>query len=65
MADITKCRGDNCPLKEQCYRHTTIEGILQSYFTESPFEQLGDEIKCEYYWNNKIYKELNDNSTGN
>ena len=49
MADITKCKGTDCPLKETCYRFLAMEGLRQSYFKDVPFK---DE-KCEYYWNIK------------
>ena len=49
MADITKCRGTGCPLKETCYRFLAMEGLWQSYFIDIPFK----DGKCEYYWNIK------------
>ena len=34
MADITMCRGKDCPLKDRCYRHTAVENPhWQSWFT--------------------------------
>ena len=49
MADITKCKGTDCPLKESCYRFLAMEGLRQSFFTDVPFK----DGKCEYYWNIK------------
>ena len=46
MADITKCKGTGCPLKETCYRFLAMEGLRQSYFIDIPFK----DGKCEYYW---------------
>ena len=46
MADITKCMGDGCPIKEKCYRYTAKESTYQSYFTKAPF----DGEKCDMYW---------------
>lgn len=46
MADITKCRGDGCPIKEECYRYTAKDNSYQDYFTEVPFI----EGKCDMYW---------------
>ena len=46
MADITKCKGVNCPHKEQCYRYTSEADEYQSYFTESPIK----DGKCDHYW---------------
>ena len=45
MADISKCSGDNCPLKETCYRFTAIaDEIWQTY---GVFEY---DDGCSYYW---------------
>ena len=49
MADITKCKGTDCPLKETCYRFLAMEVLRQSYFIDVPFK----DGKCEYYWNIK------------
>ena len=47
MTDITKCLGENCPMKESCYRFTAeSEGIGQTYFIEPPIK----DGKCEHYW---------------
>jgi len=54
MADISMCKGDNCKLKEKCYRFTaTREEIWQSYFLKPPID---DEGNCEYYWDNESTK---------
>jgi hypothetical protein len=48
MADITKCNGNNCPMKETCYRYTAkITPQWQSYFSETP--EIVDG-KCDYYY---------------
>ena len=57
MADITKCKGEGCPIKESCYRFTVEASELQSYFFTPPF----DGKTCEMYWGKKsefIYNEL-------
>ena len=46
MTDISKCSGENCPMKESCYRFTAEAGQMQSYFIEPPIK----DGKCEYYW---------------
>ena len=46
MPDITMCRGEKCPLKEICYRHTAKPDRYQSYFAQSPV--LGGT--CKYFW---------------
>jgi hypothetical protein len=46
MADISKCRGIDCPLKERCFRFLTIPSRWQSYFHgESGLSE--DKTKCE------------------
>jgi hypothetical protein len=46
MADITKCKGDGCPVKGTCYRFTAMAGMLQSFFVQSPIK----DGECEMYW---------------
>jgi len=49
MADITKCKGKECPLKETCKRYLAIANkFYQSYFTEIPYNVK--EKKCDMYW---------------
>ena len=49
MADITKCEGKDCPLKEKCYRFTTKDNeFRQSYFTETPYNK--ETKTCGYLW---------------
>lgn len=49
MAEIAMCRGDGCPLKDMCYRHTAEKDpYRQMYYTKTPYENG----KCKQYWNN-------------
>lgn len=49
MPDITMCKGEDCPLKESCYRYkATPDPIYQSYFTVIPFNS--EEKSCDTYW---------------
>ena len=42
------CRGENCELKETCYRYTApIDEFRQSVFTETPTEK-----PCKHFWDN-------------
>ncbi len=57
MSDITKCRGVNCRIKDQCKRYTAKESVWQSYFMESPIK----DNKCDMYWgeqNESIFNQL-------
>ena len=63
MADITKCEGINCPLKENCFRFTAIESMYQSYFVDVPFK----DNECEMFWGKKsesIFNQLKDITNG-
>jgi hypothetical protein len=52
MADIAKCIGKNCKVKESCYRFTAKDSLYwQSYI--SPKVKDG---KCNMYWENKKQK---------
>jgi hypothetical protein len=46
MADITKCKGDGCRIKETCYRFRAMAGMRQSFFVTSPIK----DGECEMYW---------------
>lgn len=51
MADITMCKGNNCPLKEKCYRFTAnSNNLYQAYFVEEPIK----DGKCDMYWDNEL-----------
>jgi hypothetical protein len=47
MADISKCLGKDCPLKDKCYRYLAVDGGWQSYFTEIPFDN--ETNNCKYF----------------
>ena len=52
MPDITLCSGQDCPLKETCYRYkATPSKYRQSYFTEAPYDKEKEE--CDHYWTDK------------
>lgn len=56
MADITMCKGTNCPLKESCYRFTAPENeYRQSYFMNPPIEFVDNKAVCRDYWNNSRF----------
>jgi hypothetical protein len=48
MADITKCTGDYCELRESCYRFKAIENeFRQAYFSKAPNLT---SYECDMYW---------------
>lgn len=47
MPDIAMCWGDNCPIKETCYRFTAKPSKWrQSFLAESPIKE---DNTCEYF----------------
>lgn len=48
---MSMCKGNECPLKETCYRHKAVSnGAMQSYI-DSPYN--AEEKKCDFYWPTK------------
>ena len=62
--DYTRCLGNECPIKDKCYRFFgPIEPLYQSYFVDIPgkWEEETDDIgsgfervirtwKCDMFW---------------
>jgi hypothetical protein len=59
MPDIAMCSGEGCPQKDKCHRHTAKASDYQSFFMNPPMKE--DET-CEYFWDNKDYKDEQQNS---
>ncbi|TAH31467.1 MAG: DUF2934 domain-containing protein [Cytophagales bacterium] len=49
--DITMCGGENCPLKNNCYRFTGEILARQDFFGSLPYNQKTNE--CEHFYDNK------------
>ena len=62
MADITKCTGVNCPIRDNCYRYTAKDSSLcQSYFVDDNVgEHTVDGFKCDLYWGDNAESIWND-----
>ena len=56
MPDISMCVGNDCPIKENCYRYKAKPCEYQSYFMEAPYKD-GD---CFHYWK---MEEISSNTT--
>ena len=39
--DLSKCIGENCPIKEKCYRHIGPSGLQQSWHSYKYVEGEG------------------------
>ena len=67
-ADITMCSGQDCPIKEKCYRFTAPKNMIrQSYFAQSPGKTEDGEFICEMYWgknSQSIWDKLKDITNG-
>lgn len=68
MADITKCKGIDCPVADDCYRFKAKDGHYQSYFSELNVGEVVDgKFKCNMYWGEKaeqIWNQLKDITDG-
>ena len=52
MADITKCQGFICPLKENCYRFTAESNPYRQSYMQPPYDF--EKEKCESYISNSV-----------
>ena len=53
MPDISMCKGNECPLKETCYRYKANPDHYQSYFVDIPLKEDGT---CDHFmeiWKSK------------
>jgi hypothetical protein len=57
--NITMCKGGNCPLKDQCFRHTAKPSEYQDYFIVVPYKIKNNEFKCNYLWTDNNQRVLN------
>ena len=57
--NITMCKGGNCPLKDQCFRHTAKPSEYQDYFIVVPYKIQNNEFKCNYLWTDNNQRVLN------
>lgn len=47
------CSGENCPMKERCYRFTaTKSDWRQSFFLNPPIKE---DKTCDHFWDNNSY----------
>jgi hypothetical protein len=54
MADITMCKGQDCPLRESCYRYTAqANPFRQSYFMT---EHMDENDECPEWVDSGVIK---------
>lgn len=56
--DITHCRGNDCPIKEQCYRYLAYKDINEPMLISvtAPIYKNGS---CELFWDIHVTISLN------
>jgi hypothetical protein len=59
MADITKCPGNDCPVKNKCYRYTAPASARQSYFWNIPGKTEDNKFTCSMYWGDNAESTFN------
>ena len=49
MSEVRKCKGEGCPIKEECFRFRTpaVTGKKQIYFETPPYNKK--DKTCEFY----------------
>lgn len=57
MPDICMCMGDNCPLRESCYRYTAYPTRRTQSYMNPPYNPLTKD--CDYHWLDSEEKRLN------
>lgn len=50
MADISKCWGNDCPVKERCYRYTAPANLLRQSYGGFIYDK--EKQECKYFWDN-------------
>ena len=48
MPDISMCKGNGCPIKENCYRYKAIPEQCQSFFLQPPYDH--EKKECMAFW---------------
>ena len=58
MADIAMCNGNNCPMKDNCYRHTATPNERWQTMISPPINL--ETLKCNSFWDNDPYRKIKD-----
>jgi hypothetical protein len=54
MPDISKCANNKCPLRDNCYRFTSVPSNWQSY-ADFEFTVTEKGVECDYFWDDRGY----------
>lgn len=50
MTDISKCNGEQCPIREECWRYISQANSLWQSYIEPPVEKPINKDNCVMYW---------------
>lgn len=53
MVDISRCNGENCDIKHNCYRYIAQQGLFLQSYIPACFENG----KCKYFFDKNVWKE--------
>lgn len=54
-----KCKGHDCPIRQDCYRYTREPDKNQQYYKNTPYQENGG--KCDFYLPKWVLDELKTN----
>lgn len=57
MPDISMCKNEECPLREKCYRFLAEPDPYWQTYADFKYEIKDGEVHCDYFWDNKEYKQ--------
>jgi hypothetical protein len=55
--DISKCKGNDCPIKSKCYRYTAVPDQIWQCYADFKYENG----ECEYFIENSGYEKTRKN----
>lgn len=59
MADISKCFGNGCKMKEICYRFTSPGNDLYQSYSMFDMQLKENDTHCEDFWPDEQIKDAN------
>ena len=67
MADISKCKNSNCPIKSKCYRFTSVADTIMQSYSDWQFTIKNNHVFCDGFWgdSNRILDQLKNIVKGN
>lgn len=56
MASISKCSGYDCPIRNTCYRFTSLSNEDWQSYIQPPGKWIGRKYTCKFFVDNKPLK---------